>query len=631
MVSGSKHAREIELASRGHATGRDGFVVESWQRCLIRHGLDPAAACEAVIVPQTRLKEHRQQSEELVHIARSGLERLYAQVAGQNYVLLLSDMQGVTVEFMGDPHFDHRLRRAGLYLGSEWLEERAGTCAIGACLATGEALTIHQDDHFDLTHTPLSCTAAPIYDGLGGLAAVLDISLLSSPTPKVSQNLALHLVTATARRIELANLMASQRRNWVLRFSQSPEFLDVDPDAAIAVDAAGRVCGMTHRGASLLGASIGQAGAALPGLIGERLDRFFHIGIDGLPDLTRDRPAHERLLRCRDGSIVFAHAIEPPTRWKSAASPAQSAPPARQAAASALDGIGGSDVRIDRLRAVARQLAPSTLPILLQGETGTGKEVLAAAIHAASGRQGRFIAINCAAIPEGLIESELFGHAAGAFSGAGKARRGLVEEADGGTLFLDEIGDMPLALQSRLLRVLSEKVVQPVGTSDTRSVDIRILSATNRNLADLVSAGRFRQDLLYRLNAAALDLPPLRERTDFDWLVTRLLGPAAPRLSNAAREALRRHDWPGNIRELANALAYAGTVAEAGEIGIEDLPPSLAQRAGVHSAAPQDEAQRLYATLRDTGWNISLASRSLGVDRTTLHRRMRRLGVARPH
>ncbi len=606
-------------------------MVESWQRCLTRHGLDPAAACEAVIVPQTRLKEHRQQSEELVHIARSGLERLYAQVAGQNYVLLLSDMKGVTVEFMGDPHFDHRLRRAGLYLGSEWLEERAGTCAIGACLATGEALTIHQDDHFDLTHTPLSCTAAPIYDGLGGLAAVLDISLLSSPTPKVSQNLALHLVTATARRIEMANLMASQRRNWVLRFSHSPEFLDVDPDAAIAVDADARICGMTHRGARLLGASIGQAGGALPGLIGERLDRFFPIGMDGLPDLTRDRPAHERLLRLRDGSVVFAHAIEPPTRWKSARPPA---PPTMQPAASGLDAIGGNDARIDRMRAVARRLAPSTLPILLQGETGTGKEVLAAAIHAASGRQGRFIAINCAAIPEGLIEAELFGHAAGAFSGAGKARRGLVEEADGGTLFLDEIGDMPLALQTRLLRVLSEKVVQPVGTSDTRTVDIRVLSATNRNLSELVSAGRFRQDLLYRLNAAALDLPPLRDRADFDWLVARLLGPGGPRLSTGAKEALRRHDWPGNIRELANALAYAGAVADSGEIGLDDLPPSLVQAAAPCDApcsAPEDEAQRLYATLTDTGWNISAASRRLGVDRTTMHRRMRRLGVTRPH
>nr|WP_285292640.1 sigma-54-dependent Fis family transcriptional regulator [Aureimonas altamirensis] len=594
---------------------------------MTRHGLDPATACEAVIVPQTRLKEHRQQSEELVHIARSGLERLYAQVAGQNYVLLLSDMQGVTVEFMGDPHFDHRLRRAGLYLGSEWLEERAGTCAIGACLATGEALTIHQDDHFDLTHTPLSCTAAPIYDALGGLAAVLDISLLSSPTPKVSQNLALHLVTATARRIEMANLMASQRRNWVLRLSQSPEFLDVDPDAAVAVDAAGRICGMTHRGARLLGASIGQASGVSPGLIGERLDRFFHIGVDGLPDLTRDRPAHERLLRCRDGSVVFAHAIEPPTRWKTARPPVEPVRPA----ASALDGIGGDDIRIERVRALALRLAPSTLPILLQGETGTGKEVLAAAIHAASGRGGRFIAINCAAIPEGLIESELFGHAAGAFSGAGKARRGLVEEADGGTLFLDEIGDMPLALQTRLLRVLSEKVVQPVGTSEARGVDIRILSATNRNLAELASAGRFRQDLLYRLNAAALDLPPLRERSDFDWLVARLLGPAAPRLADAAREALRRHDWPGNIRELANVLAYAGAVASAGQIGIEDLPPALVQGGAAPSAAPPGEAQRLCATLKEAGWNISAASRRLGVDRTTLHRQMRRLGVTRPN
>ncbi len=602
-------------------------MVESWQRCLTRHGLDPATACEAVIVPQTRLKEHRQQSEELVHIARSGLERLYAQVAGQNYVLLLSDMQGVTVEFMGDPHFDHRLRRAGLYLGSEWLEERAGTCAIGACLATGEALTIHQDDHFDLTHTPLSCTAAPIYDALGGLAAVLDISLLSSPTPKVSQNLALHLVTATARRIEMANLMASQRRNWVLRFSQSPEFLDVDPDAAVAVDAVGRICGMTHRGARLLGASIGQASGVSPGLIGERLDRFFHIGVDGLPDLTRDRPAHERLLRCRDGSVVFAHAIEPPTRWKTVRPPVEPTRPA----ASALDGIGGDDTRIERVRALALRLAPSTLPILLQGETGSGKEVLAAAIHAASGRRGRFIAINCAAIPEGLIESELFGHAAGAFSGAGKARRGLIEEADGGTLFLDEIGDMPLALQTRLLRVLSEKVVQPVGTSEARAVDIRILSATNRNLAELASAGRFRQDLLYRLNAAALDLPPLRERSDFDWLVARLLGPAAPRLADAARQALRRHDWPGNIRELANVLAYAGAVASSGQIGIDDLPPTFVHGGTASFAAPPDEAQRLCATLKEAGWNISAASRRLGVDRTTLHRQMRRLGVTRPN
>ncbi len=191
--------------------------------------LDPAQAREAVIVSQTRLREHRQQAEDLVHIARSGLERLYRQVAEQNYVLLLSDREGVTVEFLGDPSFNNNLRKAGLYLGSEWSEARAGgTCAVGACLATGEALTIHQTDHFDITHTPLSCTAAPIYDTQGALAAVLDISLLSSPILKTSQNMARHLVSSTVRRIELANLMANSRHDLVLRFAGAPEFLDVD-------------------------------------------------------------------------------------------------------------------------------------------------------------------------------------------------------------------------------------------------------------------------------------------------------------------------------------------------------------------------------------------------------------------
>lgn len=210
----SDHVREIENVGQGRNTGRDAVVLESWRRCLETYQLDPSKAREAVIVSETCLREHRQQAEDLVHIARSGLERLYRQVAEQNYVLLLSDRQGVTVEFLGDPSFNNNLRKAGLYLGSEWSEPRAGTCAVGACIATGEALTIHQTDHFDVTHTPLSCTAAPIYDTQGALTAVLDISLLSSPILKTSQNMARHLVSSTVRRIELANLMASSRLTW---------------------------------------------------------------------------------------------------------------------------------------------------------------------------------------------------------------------------------------------------------------------------------------------------------------------------------------------------------------------------------------------------------------------------------
>ncbi len=257
----SDHIKEIETVGQGRNTGRDAVVLESWRRCLDTYQLDPTKAREAVIVSETRLREHRQQAEDLVHIARSGLERLYRQVAEQNYVLLLSDRQGVTVEFLGDPSFNNNLRKAGLYLGSEWSEPRAGTCAVGACIATGESLTIHQTDHFDVTHTPLSCTAAPIYDTQGALTAVLDISLLSSPILKTSQNMARHLVSSTVRRIELANLMASSRHDLVLRFAGAPEFLDVDPEAALSVDGSGRITGMTQAAARLLAASRGSTGA----------------------------------------------------------------------------------------------------------------------------------------------------------------------------------------------------------------------------------------------------------------------------------------------------------------------------------------------------------------------------------
>jgi len=612
-----EHVREVENVAMGRASSRDPLVVESWLRCINEHRLDPTRACEAFILPDNELRSHRQQSEELIRIARSGLEALYAQMAGQNYVLLLGDRAGVAVEFLGDPAFDQRLRKAGLYLGAEWSEPRAGTCAIGACIATGEALTIHQTDHFDVTHAPLSCTAAPIYDTRGEFAAVLDISLLASPIAKASQNLALHMVAAAVRRIELANLMAQTRHEWVLRFSRSPDFLDVDPEAAISLDGSGRVIGMTHRGAQILARAAGVSWRRPELLVGQPLGRFFELGADDLGDLTRQRPTHDRLVVARDGNRLFAHAIEPQLRRTRRLL----APPA--AATGALARLGGGDPQVAALQAKAARLAPTALPILIQGETGTGKEFLARALHEASGRRGAFVAINCAAIPDGLIEAELFGHAAGAFTGAApRGRKGLVEEAEGGTLFLDEIGDMPLALQARLLRVLSEGEVMPVGAVRARRVDVRVISASHRDLPARVRAGALREDLYYRLSAATLALPPLREREDFDWLVERLLGGRA-RLSPGARAELRARPWPGNLRQLGNALAVAATLCEAGMIERADLPPEPGR-----GPALDGEAEALRAVLARCGGNVSEAARQLRVDRTTVHRRMRRLGVA---
>lgn len=619
----SAHIREIEQVGRGRPTQRDAHVVRSWLRCLDQYRLDPAQACEAYIVPDGRLREHRQQSEALIGIARSGLDHLFRQVAGQNYVLLLADRQGVTVEFLGDPLQKDKLRKAGLYLGSEWSEPRAGTCAVGACLETGEALTIHQTDHFDNTHTPLSCTAAPIYSADGELAAVLDISLLSSPSLKTSQNLALHLVNSTTRRIELANLMARTRNEWVLRFARSPEFLDVDPEAAISLDGSGRILGMTHTGAKLLARAAGLDWRNPAGLIGQPVTRFFDVQLDDLPQYTRGHAPQDRLIVARDGNALFAHAIEPNRHPRGATVAVRGAP------ASALRGLDGGDARMAALQARAAKLARQRLPILLQGETGVGKEYFARAIHEDSRRPGRFVAVNCAAIPESLIESELFGYLPGAYTGAApKGRKGLIEEADGGTLFLDEIGDMPLALQSRLLRVLAESEVTPIGANAPRALRLTLVSASHRDLNALVREGRFREDLYYRINAATLTVPPLRERQDLDWLMARMLArhqdeSGAPVLSPAALAALKAHAWPGNIRELANVIAVAAALCEGGVIEPQDLPESLAP-AGV-AASPGEAALR--ATLAGCNGNVSEAARRLGVDRSTVHRQMRRFGL----
>ncbi|KJF71632.1 sigma-54-dependent Fis family transcriptional regulator [Agrobacterium arsenijevicii] len=622
MVSTLSHIREIERVGMGAVSPRDTPVIQSWLRCLNDYKLDPTIAQEAYIVPELKLREHREQAEELIRIGRSGLEALFNQIAEQNYVLLLSDARGVTVDFMGDPTFDNQLRRAGLYLGSEWSENRAGTCAVGACLVSGEPVIIHQDDHFDTSHIGLTCTAAPVFDTLGDLTAVLDISQLRSPTAKASQQLALHLVASTARRIELANLMTRTRNDWVLRLARSPEFLDVDPDAAIALDGSGRITGMTHGGFGALARSMNMHGLATRDFLGKPISSVFDIDVDDLPRFMRGRPNGERLLRARNGLVLFASAIAPAVSIRA---PVTSEPRLPRA----LRDMSNGDTAMEKVQARAAKLAARDIPILIQGETGSGKEYLARAIHDSCNSGGNFIAVNCAAIPEHLIESELFGYAPGAFTGASqKGKRGLIEEASGGTLFLDEIGDMPLSLQSRLLRVLSENEVQPVGALKAKPVRLRVLSASHRDLAELVKEGRFRQDLYYRLNAATVTLPALREREDLGWLVDQFLhriekeNGETYRIDTAARELLLAHDWPGNLRELFNALRVAAALCDGGIIDPGCLPDHLFTDVTTNASRDDDDLRR---ALQDCGNNVSALARSLGVNRSTIHRRLKRL------
>ncbi|MGZ6142063.1 MAG: sigma 54-interacting transcriptional regulator [Myxococcales bacterium] len=283
----------------------------------------------------------------------------------------------------------------------------------------------------------------------------------------------------------------------------------------------------------------------------------------------------------------------------------------------------------------AALVARSRLPILLQGETGTGKEVLARRLHQLSGRPGPFVAVNCGAIAPNLVESELFGYRKGAFSGALEDRPGLVRSAEGGTLLLDEIGDLPLPAQAALLRVLQEEEVTPVGGTRPQKVDLRVIAATHRDLPALAGEGQFRADLLARLSGFVLTLPPLRERReDLGLLVAAILrkeGSEASLSVDAAR-ALLAFGWPGNVRELQKSLQSATVLSRGATVGVEHLPPPVRAPAPRPASAPllaedQQRKDGLAAMLRQHGGNVTAVARAMGKARTQVQRWLRRYGL----
>lgn len=321
--------------------------------------------------------------------------------------------------------------------------------------------------------------------------------------------------------------------------------------------------------------------------------------------------------------------------------------------------VGKSKPMQDVFRLV-EEVADSVATVLVEGESGTGKELIARAIHHLSPRSaGPFVAVNCSALAEGVLESELFGHVEGAFTGALRDKRGRFEAAGGGTIFLDEIGDLGPAVQVKLLRVLQERTIERVGGEEPIPVDIRVIAATHHHLADLVAEGRFRQDLYYRLRVVPIELPPLRQRRDdlpllAQHFVERFREETGRPIEGLGSEALALvidYAWPGNVRELENAIEYAFVKARAGSIGPEHLPPELqavAQAREPHLQGPHKikstdvpmsparpvegaaDSESIGEALASTGWNVAKAARRLRISRTTLYKRITQLGIRRP-
>jgi DNA-binding NtrC family response regulator len=300
----------------------------------------------------------------------------------------------------------------------------------------------------------------------------------------------------------------------------------------------------------------------------------------------------------------------------------------------------GTSKQLRDILAVIQKVAPTDSPVFIQGESGTGKELVANTVwHYSTRKDAPFIALNCASLSENLIESELFGHEKGAFTSAYQMKHGLVEVADKGTLFLDEIGEMPIGLQAKLLRFLDSGEFRRVGGNKTLSVDVRVIAATNKELTGLIKAGKFREDLFYRLNVINITIPPLRERKeDIDELARHFLGKYAKKLAKSitdltpdALELLSAYHWPGNVRELENVVERAVILCESDKLGAEDLSipsPAVVAELGTNPSLEEMEKTYILRVLKETNGNQSRASQLLGIDRKTLYLKLKKYGIS---
>ena len=595
------------------------LILDSWRRSMEQHHLDPGSLQGPRILSQHVLQECRERSELFLRIASEEVARLHGRVRDADYCVLLTDAQGQTIDYRVESTIRNDCQKAGLYLGTCWSEGEEGTCGVAAVLTARAPVTVHKRDHFRAAFIGLTCSAAPVFDPRGELLGVLDVSAVRSPDERRSQHLIRQMVVESARQIEQAFFMNSAEGYWILRAHSSPGYVDSQPDYLLAWDDDGRLQALNPAARHLLLQGFGR----LPEHISQVFDQQrLHAARDEalclLPSPGLGQVLHGRLSAPRR---------LPRNRPRLALSPAE------------------LDPRLAESLRLAVRVKDRNLPVLIQGETGSGKEVFARQLHQASQRREQpFVAINCAAIPEGLIESELFGYVAGAFTGAAsKGMQGLLQQADGGTLFLDEIGDMPLSLQTRLLRVLAEGEVAPLGGSRRKAVDIQVICASHRDLETLVSAGAFREDLYFRLAGARFPLPPLRERSDRLALINRIVeeesahSTAPLQLGDAALECLLGYRWPGNVRQLRHVLRYACAVCEGPVIQLADLPEAL--RSPGLLAPPADdiaeqgsspERQTLIDALIRHRWKPSATAQALGISRATLYRRVRQHGIEMP-
>jgi transcriptional regulator of acetoin/glycerol metabolism len=611
-----------------------GSLQRSWERTRAA-GMRPGdKALFHHLVSAQEMRRVQEAHRPLIEIARPDMEQLWRSMRSPHWVVLLIDTQGTIVHSMGDDARAPRELRLPLRCGRRLLEGEFGTTAPAVAVREAQASEVRGEEHFldELRH--FSCAAAPIFDLDGKVTGVLDVTGIDVPMDAR----ALERVCIATRSIE-ARMYEQATDGFLVRLHEDPRFIGTPSQGLLRVREDGSILCANGAAQDMLGLRPYQRNLHLSQLFdGEDLRGLQHLGAT----------VAARTVHARSGARFFVHVsarTEPPRRTRTTVPSRPSGPDPAWTAA------------FER----AGRVFPHGLPVLLQGETGTGKEWFARALHEAHRPGKPFVAVNCAALAETLAEAELFGHVEGAYTGSRKGgAAGRIEQAHGGTLFLDEIGDMPMHLQTRLLRVLQERTLTRIGGQQDIPLDLLVISASHCDLAQMVAARTFREDLYFRLNGLKTRLPALRDRQDLDLLIDACLhsaappGPPAARLPDALRRRLHECAWPGNIRQLRHVLHVACLLAgpdrdidadmlpeelfanapvdrvnqveinPAASAEIPQEPPAALEGASAPSSLSLMRHDLIARAIADQAGNVSAAARSLRISRTTIYKHLRR-------
>ncbi len=613
----------------------DALVARSWMRSF-QAGLMPTGRLSGdVHLSHTQLSQNLDRHQTWLAHARPVMSYLYDQTRDTDSMVILADERGLLLQSIGDPDILTRAQRVALSPGACWHEQYRGTNAIGTALAEAAPVVINGPEHYLERNTFLTCAAAPVAAPDGRLLGVLDIS----GDHRRHHPHTFCLVRSAAQMIENGLFKAQHGADLQLRFHPLSEGIGTLAEGVAALSGDGYLIGANRAALDILGLTPIDLGIV-------HLEQLFASRLGNLLKAASQRQGEPMPLQLIKGKHLFVrihlgrhHTVT------------QNAVPRPEPSTDALTKLNTGCQHIQALITKARKVVAKPIPVLLQGESGAGKEVFAKAMHQSGPRADRpFIAVDCSALPENLIEAELFGYAPGAFTGARRdGFPGRIREAEGGTLLLDEIGDMPLVMQSRLLRVLQERQITPLGSSKAIAVDFALICATHRHLKSEVDAGRFRADLYYRLNGLTLMLPALRERQDFTQLLERLINESAPHpgvyLDAQVATAFSTYAWPGNLRQLTNALRTACALLDDGEKRIswphlpDDLAEALRQASLTKPLNPLSSinnledlsAAAIKQTIETSGGNMSEAARRLGISRNTLYRKLKKSRSATGH